>query len=147
MKNFLERVLKMLLSEPLASLITFFRTSLITFYHNSQRMSDSFFHITESSEINEKIRFQNILILTCKSAMFWNFCVGKHRLQCFWPMTSWNLTSHVFETRKFVMAILHWKQGLLCDKYKNWKTTKNFGPCQPERTATADMGRYLSHIQ
>ena len=24
--------------------------------------------------------------------------------------------SHVLETRKFVMAILHWKQGLLCDK-------------------------------
>ena len=24
--------------------------------------------------------------------------------------------SHVCETRKFVMAILHWKQGLLCDK-------------------------------
>ena len=30
------------LSEPLASLITFFRTSLIKFYHNSQRMSVSF---------------------------------------------------------------------------------------------------------
>ena len=24
--------------------------------------------------------------------------------------------SHVCETRKLVMAILHWKQGLLCDK-------------------------------
>ena len=23
----------------------------------------------------------------------------------------------MLETRKFVMAILHWKQGLLCDKY------------------------------
>ena len=31
-------------------------------------------------------------------------------------MTSLNLISHVCETRKFVMAILHWKQGLLCDK-------------------------------
>ena len=40
----------MLLSEPLASLITFFRTSLIKFYHNMQRMSDYFYHITESSE-------------------------------------------------------------------------------------------------
>ena len=38
----------MLLSKPLASLITFFRTSLIKFYLNSQRMSDSFYHITES---------------------------------------------------------------------------------------------------
>ena len=32
-------------------------------------------------------------------------------------MTSSNLTSHVYKTRTFVMAILHWKQGLLCDKY------------------------------
>ena len=39
----------MLLNEPLAILITFFRTSLMKFYHNSQRMSDSFYHITESS--------------------------------------------------------------------------------------------------
>ena len=31
-------------------------------------------------------------------------------------MTSLNLILHVCETRKFVMAILHWKQGLLCDK-------------------------------
>ena len=31
-------------------------------------------------------------------------------------ITSLNLISHVLETRKFVMAILHWKQGLLCDK-------------------------------
>ena len=32
------------------------------------------------------------------------------------PMTSLNLVSHVCETRTFVMAILHRKQGLLCDK-------------------------------
>ena len=32
-------------------------------------------------------------------------------------MTSLNLISHVCETRKFVMAILDWKQGLLCDKW------------------------------
>ena len=44
----------MLLSEPLASLITFFKTSLIYFYPNSQRMSDSFYHITESIEFNWK---------------------------------------------------------------------------------------------
>ena len=31
-------------------------------------------------------------------------------------MTSWNLISHVCETSKFVMAILRWKQGLLCNK-------------------------------
>ena len=32
-------------------------------------------------------------------------------------MTSLNLILLVCETRKFVMAILHWKQELLCDKY------------------------------
>ena len=31
-------------------------------------------------------------------------------------MMSRNLISHVCKTRKFVMAILHQKQGLLCDK-------------------------------
>ena len=31
-------------------------------------------------------------------------------------MTSLNLISYVCETRKFVMAILLWKQGLSCDK-------------------------------
>ena len=51
-KNILNQSWKMLLSEPLASLITFFRTSLIKFYLNSQRMLDSFYHITELSELN-----------------------------------------------------------------------------------------------
>ena len=41
-------------------------------------------------------------------------------------MTSWNLISHVCETRKFVMAILHWKQGLLCDKTEYAKTARSF---------------------
>ena len=31
-------------------------------------------------------------------------------------MTSLNLISLVYEIRKFVMGILYWKQGLLCDK-------------------------------
>ena len=44
----------MLLSEPLAFEITSFRTSLIKFYLKSQRMSDSFNHITESSELKKK---------------------------------------------------------------------------------------------
>ena len=34
------------------------------------------------------------------------------------PMTSRNLISHVCRTRRFIMAILHSKQGLLCDKSK-----------------------------
>ena len=45
----------MLLSGPLASLITFFKTSLIKFYLNSQRMSDIFYYITELSELNWNI--------------------------------------------------------------------------------------------
>ena len=31
-------------------------------------------------------------------------------------MASWNIISHMCKTRKFVMATLPWKQGLLCDK-------------------------------
>ena len=45
-------------------------------------------------------------------------------------MTSWNLISHVSETRKFVMAILHWKQGLLCDKTKSIINCVHV--CQPD---------------
>ena len=44
----------MLLSKPLASLITFFRMSLIKFYHDSQRMSDSVYRMTECFELNNK---------------------------------------------------------------------------------------------
>ena len=106
----------MLLSVPLAGSITFFRTSLIIFYHNSQRMADSFYQITESSELHEKKRFQNILLWPCKSAMCWNFCEGLHRYIVLCPMMSLNLISHVCETRKFVMPILHRKHGLLRGK-------------------------------
>ena len=35
-------------------------------------MSDSFYHITESSELNEKNKGSKHTHL----AMFWNFCVG-----------------------------------------------------------------------
>ena len=44
----------MLLSEPLASLITFFKTSLKKFYLKSQRRSDDFYQMAESSELNLK---------------------------------------------------------------------------------------------
>ena len=50
----------MLLSEPLP---TFFRTSLIKFYLNNQQMSDSFYHITESSELNYKSKGQDDYVL------------------------------------------------------------------------------------
>ena len=59
-------------------------------------------------------------------SMFCNFCVGwRHDVNVctVWYMMSWNLISHVLETRKFVMAILQRKQGLLCDKtwfFDNW---------------------------
>ena len=46
----------MLLSEPLASLITFFMTSLIKFHRNSQQISDSFYHITESSDLEKTVK-------------------------------------------------------------------------------------------
>ena len=43
----------MLLSEPLESLITLYKTSVIKFYLNSQRMSNiSVYHITELSGLN-----------------------------------------------------------------------------------------------
>ena len=43
--------------------------------------------------------------------MFWNFCVEIHRHSA---LTDEVIKSHlVCETRKFIMAILHWKQGLL----------------------------------
>ena len=79
-------------------------------------MSDSFYHITESSELNKKKHMvQNILIWPCTSAMFWNFCLGIHMYSAS-TMTSLNVISHMCETRNFVMAIKQWKQVLLCDK-------------------------------
>ena len=57
----------MLLSEPLASLITFFRTNLIKFFLKSQQMSDCFYHITESNKLNEKKKSKNTLIWPCLS--------------------------------------------------------------------------------
>ena len=57
----------MLLSQP-------FKTGLIKFYHNSQRMSDSFHHISESYQI-KKLGSKTY---SCRSAKFWNFCGGIH---------------------------------------------------------------------
>ena len=58
-------------------------------------------------------------------AMFWNFSVGwchDVNIRTVQSMMSRNLISHMFETRKFIMAILHWKQGLLCDKRFSFQT-------------------------
>ena len=41
----------MLLNEPLRELNNIFQDELIIFYLNSQRMSDSFYHITKSNEL------------------------------------------------------------------------------------------------
>ena len=52
-KILLNQSWKMLLSEPLvARLITFSKTGLMKFYLKSQRMSDSFYHITVSRELD-----------------------------------------------------------------------------------------------
>ena len=67
----------MLSSKHLATILdldlTFFRTSLMKFYLNSQRMSDSFYHITESSRLylkkDEGPKHTHL-------AMFWIFCIG-----------------------------------------------------------------------
>ena len=63
----------MLLSELLASFITLFGMSLINFITTVKECQIFLCHITESSESNYKIRFQNTLISPCRSAMFWNF--------------------------------------------------------------------------
>ena len=58
-------------------------------------MSDSFYHITELSELNWKRRVQNILIWPC----FGNFhVVWRHDVNIYTVqyMTSWNLISNVF---------------------------------------------------
>ena len=99
---------KMLLSEPLVRLITFSRTSFIKYYLNSHRMSDFFYHITESSELNKGIKVQNIFIWPC----LWIFAQIDSldvNIRTVRSMTSWNLIAHVCETRKIAMAILHGK--------------------------------------
>ena len=62
----------MLLCWPLVSLVTFIRTNLRKFYHKNQRMSDSFDHIIESSELKGKKKGPKYTHL----AMFRKFCVG-----------------------------------------------------------------------
>ena len=43
--------------------------------------------------------------------------------------------SHVCETRKFVMTILHWKQGLSCDKKTFYKYSSKKGVSVRPRNA------------
>ena len=115
----------MLLSEPLASLITFFRTGFIKFYLNSQRISDFFFLSHNWIKwIKLKSKGPSILNLPCRLAVCCCFCVRWHHdvnIGTVRFMMSWNLIWHVYKIRKFVMVILHWKQGLLYDKYVVWR--------------------------
>ena len=100
----------MLLSESLENLIIFFRTS-----------QNSFYHIAESRELNCKIKGPKHIYLAMWVVHVLEFCDRlRHDVNTrtmLRPKTPWNFTSRVCETRKFVMAILHWKQGLL---YDNW---------------------------
>ena len=92
----------MILSEPLESLRTFFMTSLIKLYHNSQRMSVSYYHITEC-----------ITHLAMLVSHVLDICVGIHRYS---TLTYDVIKSYLCETKKkMVMARLYWKQALLCD--------------------------------
>ena len=52
--------------------MTFFRMSLIRFFLNSQWMLDSFYHITETSELNLK---KNERRNHTQSSTLWNFCL------------------------------------------------------------------------
>ena len=79
------------------------------------------FHRTESSQLNKKNNSLKHTQSTCRYATFWNFCVGwRHDVNIctvLRPMTSWNLISHLCETRKLVMAILQTKKkAFICDK-------------------------------
>ena len=53
-------------------------------------------------------------------------------------MVSWNLISDVCETTKFVLAILHWKQGLLGDKKNTFL---------PQMTCTGDRNTGSNNIR
>ena len=50
------------------------KTSIIKFYLNSQQISDSFYHITESNELNKKKKNEGPKHTNLD--MFSNFCVG-----------------------------------------------------------------------
>ena len=63
--------------------------------------------------------------------MFRDFLVGIHRNSDL-TVTSLNRISDDYDTRQFVMVILHWKQGLLCGKitisvvlYEEFRTRLN----------------------
>ena len=67
-----------------------------------------------------KIRFQNLLILPFRPAMFWNYDVGIHKYSALTYDIINSYLTHVWDKK---MAILHWKEGLLCDKlvYQTFK--------------------------
>ena len=74
-------------------------------------MSHYFYHINESSEVNLKNKDTKHTVLEFLLRM--TSCC-KHMYSAIYDFMKSYL--HMCETRKFVMAILHRKQGLLCDK-------------------------------
>ena len=53
-ENFIKRVLKNVIKRAFGELNNVFQDEFNKFYRNSQRTSDSFYHITESGELDEK---------------------------------------------------------------------------------------------
>ena len=74
-------------------------------------MSDSLYCITESSELNRK---NTHLAMQVNHVL--EFLRRNTYAQCFNLLRN-EILSHTCETRKFVMAILHGKQGLLCETF------------------------------
>ena len=50
----MKRVLKNIIKRAFGGLNNVFKDEFNKFYHNNQRMADSFYHITESNELNKK---------------------------------------------------------------------------------------------
>ena len=77
-------------------------------------MTYSFYHINESSVLNEKYGSKTYSFDHVGQPCLGLF-VYEYKGTVLQHLASLNLFSHVYETRKFLMAILDWKQGLLCD--------------------------------
>ena len=86
-------------------------------YNNNQRMSGSFYHITESSELNWEIGVEiysfGHVDQPCFRILRRKTYVG---LLCFDQWRHEILSHTCVRQKEFVVASLDWKQGLLCDK-------------------------------
>ena len=76
MKKIIKRVLKNVKKRAFGELNNIFQDAFIkVLFSIVNECQILFYRVTESRELKYKIRFQNILIRPCRSAMFWNFCV------------------------------------------------------------------------